>query len=121
MSDTISSISILRKMISLKSNTERIIYPIIIKGIKFSVQASSNSVVFGCFASLIGYDLHIIYRGYVEKVTIDDDFINSDDISLVLKYGRDITDDHIVEYINDCIGSRSNVITIDDLKEFFDL
>ena len=121
MSDTISSISIIRKMISLKSNTGITIYNFKIKGIKFSATSRHNSVVFGCFASLMGYDLRITHRGYIEKITIDDEFVNTDDISLVLKYGRWITDSHIIGTINVCIGSRTNNITIHDLKEFFDL
>ena len=121
MSDTISSISIIRKIISLKSNAVRSQYPIKIRDYEFTVQVRYNSVVFGCFVSLDGYKLYIIHRGYIKKITIDDEFIDSDDISLILKYGRWITDDSIVEYINECIGSRTNVITIDDLQEFFDL
>ena len=121
MSDTISSISILRKMISLKSNAVRTPYPIKIRDYEFTVQVRYNSVVFGCFVSIIECNIHIIHRGYIEKITIDDEFVNTDDISLVLKYGRSITDAHIIGIINECIGSISNSITIDDLQEFFDL
>lgn len=66
------------------------------------------------------YDALFIGNEYISTIENVDEFINSDDISLVLKYGRKITN----EYILNLLKEDSDIpldITMDDFKEYFEL
>ena len=59
---------------------------------------------------------------YCRTISIDQsDFQDFDDTSLVLKYGRCILDENIIQEWNDTQISKTNPVSISDFNEFLSL
>ena len=67
-------------------------------------------------AKITDYDDTVI----LDMVDIQE-FLDSDDTSLVLRYGRAITNDHIIKYLNKKMEYMNYILTLEDFNEFLNI
>ena len=125
-----SQISIVRKFLSLYSinKTQQIKigdYYFMIweceNGCPFSLGSflEINNNIFGIKTWKRTSQTHTKFFKFYIDISDTQEFLNSDDISLVLRYGRVITDDHIIQCFN--LNNLYGSISYNDFDEFFAL